>query len=52
MEMKNLKYLVILVVVIITFYVKNKMDSSNKAKTQALESLDDGTTVIPSSVKK
>ena len=52
MEMKNLKYLAILIVVIITFYVKSKMDTSNKTKTQSLDSLDDGTTVLPSSVKK
>lgn len=43
--MKHLKYLVILIVVIVTFYLKSKMDNSNKLKTQALENLDDGTTV-------
>ena len=48
--MKNLKYVVILAVVIFTFYIKNKMDKSNKVKTQTLETLDDGSVPAPAPV--
>lgn len=46
MMMKKVKYIVIILSLFGIFYAKNKIDSSNKSRTQMLDSLDDGTVKV------